>query len=438
MSDRGKFNGKVGFIIATAASAVGLGNIWRFPTQAAGNGGGTFLLIYIVIVLVFGLAMLITEITLGRRTRKSPVEAYGSLDRRARIIGVLSVLVPLLIFPYYCVIGGWLVGYQAGYLVGADMADPDLFGSFTASWEAVVAFLVFIAAVAFVVYMGVTKGIEKSSMIFMPVFLVLLLVLTIYGLMQPGSMDGVMYYLSFDTDRLSFSTFPAALGQAFFSLSIAMAILITYGSYMSREEDIEKCTVSVIVIDTLVAILAGFLIIPMAYAHFSGDIEGGASLVFITLPYIFADMPGGIFVANMFFIMLLFAAITSAVSILEALSASVMDSFRISRRRATTIILLPSLAVGLILILGYGPLSFVEIAGKNLLDIFDYVSNNLLMPIVAFLSSVFIGHVVGTKFISDEVEVSGRFVTKRLYSFMIRWICPVLVALIFVCNFISI
>ncbi len=437
MSERGMFNGKLGFIIATSASAVGLGNIWRFPTQAAGHGGGTFLLIYIAVVLIFGLSMLITEISIGRATRKSPVKAYKELNPKYRIIGILGVVVPALILPYYCVIGGWLVGYQTGYLMDADMADPGLFSDFAGSAEAVVAFLVFSAVVGMVVYFGVTKGIEKSSLVFMPIFILLLIGLTIYGLLQPGSADGVEYYLSFDLSNLGADTFTAALGQAFFSLSIAMGILITYGSYMSREENIERCSVAIITIDTLVAVLAGLLIIPMAYTHFGGDIEGGASLVFITLPNIFADMPGGIVVANLFFVMLLFAAITSAVSILEAVSSTVIDNFGISRHRAIVLVMIPALVAGTLISLGFGPLSFIEIAGNGLLDIFDYVSNNLLMPIVAILTCIFVGHVLGTKFIEDEVERSGSFVTKRLYPIMIKWVCPILVAIIFMSNFIS-
>ena len=346
-------------------------------------------------------------------------------------------MVPALILPYYCVIGGWLVGYQAGYLMDADMADPGLFSNFAGSAEAVAAFLIFSAVVGMVVYFGVTKGIEKSSLVFMPIFILLLIGLTVYGLIQPGSAEGVEYYLSFDISNLGADTFTAALGQAFFSLSIAMGILITYGSYMSREENIERCSVAIITIDTLVAVLAGLLIIPMAYTHFGGDIEGGASLVFITLPNIFADMPGGIIVANLFFVMLLFAAITSAVSILEAISSTVIDNFGISRHRAIILVMIPALVAGTLISLGFGPLSFIEIAGKGLLDIFDYVSNNLLMPIVAILTCIFVGHVLGTKFIEDEVERSGSFVTKKLYPIMIKWVCPILVAIIFMSNFIS-
>lgn len=432
------FNGKVGFIIATAASAVGLGNIWRFPTQAAHNGGGTFLLIYVIIVLIFGLSMLITEISIGRRTRESPVRAYAELHPKFKFIGILSVCVPAIILPYYCVIGGWLVGYQIGYITGMDMADPGVFGSFSGSYGALMAFVIFMIIVAYVVYRGVSKGIEKSSLIFMPIFLVLLLGLTVYCLMQPGSMDGVGYYFKFDADALSTTTFTSALGQAFFSLSIAMSILITYGSYMDRNQNIEKCSVAIIIIDTLVAIIAGLLIIPMAYSHYGGNIEGGAALVFITLPQIFADMPGGIIFANLFFVMLLFAAVTSAVSILEAVSSTVIDDLEVPRRKAITLVLIPALLVGMLICLGFGPLSFIEIAGNGLLDIFDYLSNNLLMPIVAFLSCIFVGHIIGTKVIEDEVEQSGTFVTKNLYPIMIKWVCPVLVALIFISNFIKI
>ena len=437
MSERGLFNGKTGFIIATAASAVGLGNIWRFPTEAATHGGGTFVIVYIVIVILFGLAMMMTEIAIGRKTRKSPVEAYSSLDRRFRFVGVLSSLVPAIILPYYCVIGGWLIGYLFGYSAGMELSDGEtVFGSFVSSYESIIAFAFFALLVALIVYLGVSKGIEKLSIIFMPVFLILLIGLTCYVLMQPHAWDGVQYYFDFRPETVTSQTFIAALGQAFFSLSIAMGILITYGSYMSSNENIERCSLTIIVIDTSVAIVAGLMIIPMAYSYTGGDISGGAGLVFITLPHIFASMGLGRVVAILFFVMISFAAVTSAVSVLEAVASTVMDSHKISRNRAVTVVMIPTFIAGMLIALGYGPLDFIQIAGKNLLDIFDYVSNTLLMPIVGFLMCVLVGHVIGTKVVTDEIEKNGDFRTKALYPLFIKWVCPILVALIFVASFI--
>jgi len=438
MSERGLFNGKTGFIIATAASAVGLGNIWRFPTEAAKHGGGSFVLIYIVIVILFGLTMMVTEIAIGRKTRRSPIEAYGSLDKRFRFIGMLSSWVPAIILPYYCVIGGWLLGYLFGYSAGFDLSDgATVFSDFVSSYECIVTFAAFAIIVAVIIYLGVSKGIERFSIIFMPIFLVLLVGLTIYVLTLPGAGDGVAYYFEFRLSDVDGQTFIAALGQAFFSLSIAMGILITYGSYMSSEENIERCSLTIIIIDTAVAIVAGLMIIPMAYTSMGGDISGGAGLVFITLPHIFGGMGMGRVVAILFFVMISFAAITSAVSVLEAVASTVMDSHKISRNRAVTIVMIPTFAAGVLIALGYGPLDFIQIAGKNLLDIFDYVSNTIMMPVVAFLMCIFVGHVIGTKVVTDEIEKNGEFKTKTLYVFFIKWICPILVALILAGSFIK-
>ncbi len=438
MSERGVFNGRRGFIIATAASAVGLGNIWRFPTEAAKHGGGSFVLVYIIIVLIFGLAMMMTEIAIGRKTRKSPIEAYTELHPKARIIGILSSWVPAIILPYYCVIGGWLVAYLCGYCVGTDMTGSSFFMDFAGSYEAVAAFAVFAVFTAVIVYLGVSKGIEKFSLIFMPIFLVLLVVLVIYCATLPGAWEGIGYYFGFHLENVSMSTFTAALGQAFFSLSIAMGILITYGSYFSKDESIERCSMSIILIDTAVAITAGMLIIPMAYVYApEAMVGGGAGLVFITLPKIFAQIPLGQVVAILFFVMILFAAVTSAVSVLEAVSSTVIDSFKKNRTAAVTIVMVPTFIAGVCVSLGYGPLDFIVFDGKNLLDIFDYVSNVLLMPIVALLCCIFIGHIVGTKVIQDEVQHESPFIEKYLYPLLIKWVCPILVAVILLSSFIK-
>lgn len=438
MSERGFFNGRRGFIIATAASAVGLGNIWRFPTEAAKHGGGTFVLIYIIIVLIFGLVMMMTEIAIGRKTRKSPIEAYTELHPKARIIGILSSWVPAIILPYYCVIGGWLIAYLCGYCVGTDLTGSSYFMDFAGSYEAVAAFAVFAVFTAAVVYLGVSKGIEKFSLIFMPIFLVLLVALVIYCSTLPGAGDGIAYYFGFHFEDVDASTFTAALGQAFFSLSIAMGILITYGSYFSKDESIERCSVSIILIDTAVAITAGLLIIPMAYVYAPEAMAGGgAGLVFITLPQIFSMIPAGHIIAIVFFVMILFAAVTSAVSVLEVVSSTVIDSFKKSRTVAVTIVMIPTIIAGVCVSLGYGPLDFIVLDGKNLLDLFDYVSNTLLMPIVAILCCILVGHIIGTKVIQDEVQHEYQFFGNYIYPLMIKWVCPILVAIIFISSFIK-
>ena len=266
----------------------------------------------------------------------------------------------------------------------------------------------------------------------------LLVALVIYCATLPGASDGIAYYFGFHLQDVDASTFTAALGQAFFSLSIAMGILITYGSYFNKEESIEKSSISIILIDTAVAITAGMLIIPMAYVYAPDAMtHGGAGLVFMTLPKIFAEIPAGQVVALIFFVMVLFAAITSAVSVLEAVSSTVIDSFKKDRTKAVTIVMIPTFIAGALISLGYGPLDYIAIDGKNLLDLFDYVSNTLMMPIVAFLCCIFVGHIIGTKVIQEEIQHEIPFVGKYLYPLMIKWVCPILVAIIFVSSFIS-
>ena len=430
MSERGLFNGRIGFVLATSASAVGLGNIWRFPTEAASHGGGSFLLVYLMIVLIFGLTMMMTEIAIGRKTRKSPIEAYSDLHPKSRFIGIMSSWVPAIILPYYCVIGGWLVGYLIGYATGMDVAADGTFMDYASSYWSLVGFLIFASLVTIVVFKGVSSGIERISIIFMPVFLILLISLTVYMFTQPGIGDGVAYYFEVHTDQINGDMLIAALGQAFFSLSIAMGILITYGSYMDRRESIENCSMTIVIIDTAVAVVAGLLIIPIAYQYTGGTMSGGAGLVFITLPQIFNGMTGGPIVALAFFIMLTFAALTSAISVSEAVTSTVMDSFWTQRHNAVMIVTIPTLIVGCLISLGYGPLDWIEVGGKNLLDIFDYVSNSILMPLVGLFMCILVGHVLGPKLITDEIEASGPFRFKTFYNVMIKWVCPVIVAVI--------
>lgn len=431
MSNRASFSGKAGFILAAAGSAVGLGNIWRFPTLAAQNGGGNFLIVYLIIVLIFGVVLLCTELAIGRRARKSPAGAFASLRPRSRWIGILATVVPAIILPYYCVVGGWILGYIGFYATGVNTIGDSFFGDMAGSTLAIGLFVIFFLLTMGVIWMGVTKGIERLSKIFMPLFLIMLVGLVIYSLMQPGMIDGISYYLTFDPSLLTMDTVVAALGQVFFSLSLAMGIMITYGSYMRKEENIEGCAISIGLIDTLVAFLGGLLIVPMAFHAHMGAIPSGAGLVFITLPSIFDGMFGGEAFAFFFFILLFIAAWTSSISIAEAVIAAIMDRFEISRKKAIIYVTLPVLVVGVIISMGFGPLDFIQIHGKGLLDLFDFAANNLLMPIVAFATTVLIGHVVGCKVIEDEISESSDFKLRSVYPFLIKWIIPIFIAIVF-------
>ncbi len=427
----------MGFILAGAASAVGLGNIWRFPTEAAHNGGGAFVVVYIIVVLLFGALLLCTEIALGRKTRKSPIDAFKSICPRSKWVGVLAVMVPALILPYYCVIGGWVIGYLGEYVSGdaASVVSSGHFTDLAGSWLAVGLFIVFLVASLVVIWMGVEKGIERLSKIFMPALLVMIVGLVIYTLLQPGMGDGLSFYLSFHLEDVSGKTLTSALGQAFFSLSLAMGIMITYGSYMKKEDNIETCALSIGIIDTCVALLCGLLIVPLAYASSGGDIPGGVGLVFTTLPQIFDGMAGGMAVAIVFFVLLFIAAWTSAISVAEAVVSTISDKTGWSRHRCIAVILVPMVVVGAIISLGFGPLDFITIGGKDLLTAFDSLTNKIMMPIVAFATCVVIGHIVGTKVVTDEIESSGKFRLKMVYPLMIKWVAPICIAAIVVVGF---
>lgn len=437
MSERGFFSGRKAFILATAASAVGLGNIWRFPTMAAQHGGGAFLLAYIIVVLLFGVILLMTEIALGRRKHKSPVDAFEDLDKRGKPIGLLATLVPAIIAPYYCVICAWILGYLFGYCGGMDMAAPGTFGDFIISPLSAFCLVIIFAVVAYIIYRGVTHGIEKISVVFMPLFIVMLVVLTIYILFQPNVQDGIGFYLSIHWDQLNLGVFTSALGQAFFSLSLAMGIIITYGSYMNKKEDIEKCSLTIVAIDTFVAMLSGLLIVPVVYATYGGNIPSGPTLIFESLPSIFSGMPAATLVAILFFIMVFIAAITSAISIVEAVVSTLMDRLHVTRKKGLLMYLIPMVVMGVIVYLGFGPLDFINIGGKGILDLFDFVTNNIMMPIVAFCTCVFIGHLVGTKVVEDEISSSSKFRLKPIYPFMIKWVAPILILIIFVGGLVS-
>ncbi len=438
MSERSTFGGKAGFILVAAGSAVGLGTIWRFPTLAAQHGGGTFLVLYTLIVLLFGVVLLLTEVALGRMTRKSPIDAYAALHPHAKWIGLLAVIIPALIMPYYSVVGGWILMYLFTYAAGGTANEPGFFGNFVGSWTAVLMFVIFFVATMAVIWLGVTKGLERITKFFMPVFLIMIIILTIDVLAQPGMMDGLKYYFSFNLSDVNSETVTAALGQVFFSLSLAMGIMITFGSYMRSEDDIQKCAVSVGFIDIVVPIICGMLIVPLAFSMYGKDsMQAGATLVFDALPKIFEHMAGGSIIAVVFFALLFFAAWTSAMSVAEAVIATMIDKMGISRHRAVILLFIPTLVAGIIISLGYGPLSFIRWGDLTILDMLDMVTNSFLMPIVAFVTAVLIGHIVGCKVIIDEVEKSGEFRLKSLYPIIIKWIAPICIALIFVSNLIS-
>ncbi|MBQ8351690.1 MAG: sodium-dependent transporter [Clostridia bacterium] len=438
-SNRSSFTGKIGFVLAAAGSAVGLGNIWRFPYLAAKYGGGIFLLVYIILSLTFGFSLMVAEIAIGRKTQQSPITAFRSLDRRFSFIGILASLVPIIIMPYYSVIGGWVLKYFVGFLTGeaGSMAGKDYFNYYIATpGEPILWFAVFMAVTALIVLFGVQKGIEKVSKVMMPMLVVLMLFIVIYTIAtMDGAWQGVLYYITPDFSKFSIMTVVAAMGQLFYSMSLAMGIMVTFGSYMKKDISIEKSTHQIELFDTGIAFLAGLMIVPAVFA-FSGGDEGalgqGPGLMFVTLPKIFETIPGGAVLGAVFFLMVLLAALTSAISLMETIVAVIIDKLKISRKACCMLVLGGAFLLGLPSSLGYSVWKDVRLLGMQLLDFFDFISNSVMMPIVALATCILIGFFLTPKPLIEEVEESGLFRTKRLFSVMIRYVAPVCILLILI------
>ena len=443
---RGGFSGRLGFILATAGAAVGLGNLWRFPYLAEQYGGGIFLLVYLILVVTFGVVMVITELAIGRRTGKSSFDALMDLCDKYPIIGWLAMLVPMIIVPYYCVIGGWVTKYFADYAVGAgsDLAGTGFFDEFIAMdlgglfdspvpWFLIYAFLTII-----VVVFGVEKGIERMSKILMPALFVLLIAICVYMMTIDGISEGLKYYLVPDFDKLSFSTVAGAVSQLFYSLSIAMGITIAYGSYMRKQDNIEKSAYTVALTDTTVAFLSGLMIVP-AFVLFSsgGDMTSGFGLLFTTMPQVFGTMPGGEVVGIAFFLLAMFAALTSSIALMEAVVSVLKDHWHMTRVRACVIVSVGILILGLLSCLGFGPLESIAPFGMSFLEFFDFITNSVLMPIVAMITCIIVGYIVKPSFVIEEVESSGEFKTKRVYVYLVKFVCPVFMALILITGLLS-
>lgn len=435
---RSSFTNRLGFVLAAAGSAVGLGNLWRFPYLAAKYGGGIFLLIYVILAVTFGFALMVTEISLGRKTRLSAIGAYKALDKRFGFLGVLSCVVPFIITPYYCVIGGWVLKYFTVFLTNqaSEAAGDTFFNGFISQTSApVIFFLVYLLLTMVVVAMGVEGGVEKVSRIMMPLLVVMTVVIAVYGMMQPGAMEGVVYYLKPDFSNFSATTVLAAMGQLFYSLSLAMGIMITYGSYMKEDAKLVTSVYQIEMFDSGIAFMSGLMIVPAVFAFSGGSEEAlgkGPSLMFVTLPKVFENMKFGTVIGAVFFLLVLFAALTSSISLAETLVSIVQDKLSISRKKACLLISVVLVAVGVPVSLGFGPWSFLAPMGMTLLDFFDFISNSVLMPIVALLSCIFVGYVIKPKVVIDEVEKNGRFAIKGFYTVIIRYVAPVFLVAILV------
>ncbi len=446
MSNRSSFTGKIGFVLAAAGSAVGLGNIWRFPYLAAKYGGGIFLLVYVALAVTFGFALMVTEIAIGRKTRLSAIGAYGALDRRFNFIGGIASIVPIIILPYYSVIGGWVMKYLFGFVTGKgnEMAanGGSFFGSFISSnVEPLVWFAIFLGITAIIVLLGVDKGIEKVSKIMMPILIALIVFIVVYNLAtMDGVGKGVAYYFKPDFSKFSVMTVVAAMGQLFYSMSLAMGIMITYGSYMKKDISIQKSVHQIEIFDTGIALLAGLMIVPAFYVFSGGHAEtmsAGPGLMFKVLPQVFEKMPAGDFIGAAFFIMVFFAALTSSISLMETVVSIVQDKFKLARRISCLIVLGISILLGACSALGYSVWDSFTLLGMQMLDFFDFISNSVIMPLVAFLTCIFVGYVLKPKAVFEELEENGKAKNKWFLSGMIRYVAPVCLLIILVSSVLS-
>ncbi len=436
--NRSNFTGKLGFVLAAAGSAVGLGNIWRFPYLAAQYGGGIFLLVYIILAVTFGFTLLIAEISLGRKTGLSAIGAFKKLSSKYSFIGYLASMVPMIILPYYCVIGGWVTKYFAAFVMGqgTNLAADSFFGGFVGQpVEPMLWFAIYLGLTALVVLFGVEKGIEKVSKVMMPVLIVLSLFIAIYTMFLPGAMEGVKYYILPDFGKFSVTTVLAAMGQLFYSMSLAMGIMITYGSYMKKEVNVESSVRQIELFDTGIAFLAGLMIIPSVFVFSGGDeaaLGQGPGLMFVTLPKVFASMTGGTYIGILFFLLVLVAALTSSISLMETVVSIFCDKFKISRKFSCVCVIILSLLLGIPSSLGNGIWANIKIMGMDFLTFFDFISNSVIMPLVALFTSIFVGYIIKPKSIIDEVELTGTFKSKALFNFVIKYFAPICIVLILV------
>ncbi|MBC8571073.1 sodium-dependent transporter [Zongyangia hominis] len=439
--NRGQFTSSLGFILASAGSAIGLGNLWKFPYIAGKSGGGIFLVFYLVFVILLGLPIMMSEMAIGRKTQLNAIGAYRKLDKRWSFVGVLGVLCAFVILSYYSVVGGWVLKYIAAYATGGNFGGDTsaYFNNFVSQpWEPVIWHLVFMALCALVVVMGVVKGIEKVSKLMLPALFVLVIVIAVRAVTLPGASEGLKFLFVPNFAAVSSlkdlgNAMVQAMGQVFFSLSLGMGITITYGSYLKKDSNIVKNTGIVVGLDSLIAILAGCAILPAVFA-FGFEPSAGAGLVFTTLPAVFADMPLGTLFGLLFFILVLIAAATSAISLLEVVAAYFIDNFHWSRKKATIIMSALMALIGVFASLSMGPLSNIVIGGMNIFDALGFFTDKILMPLSAMFMCIFVGHVWGVDGITEEIETGakGAFKVKKAFGIILKYIAPVLILVILI------
>ncbi|MBK5241312.1 sodium-dependent transporter [Clostridium sp.] len=436
---REQWSSKTGFILAAAGSAVGLGNLWKFPYTAGSNGGGAFVVVYIVMLFLVGFTLMMAELVLGRHTQLSAVGAYRKVKEKWAWVGFIGVGASFLILSFYSVIGGWVLKYivtafSGGFNTSDLGALEGIFTTFIGSpVQPIIYHGIFIALTLLIVMGGVSGGIEKFSKILMPSLFIMMIVIMIRSVTLPGAMEGVEFLLKPDFSKIDSSVILAAAGQVFFSLSLGMGVIIAYGSYLSKDDNLVESAFFIPMIDSIIAIIAGLTILPAVFA-LGFDPAGGPGLLFITLPGVFAKMPLGSFFAVLFFILVLFAAITSSISLLESAVAVCIDEFKWERKTATIGLAILAFLIGIPSSLANGPImsDMVFIRGLNFFDSMSYLAESILLPLAGLLLSIFIGWVWGIDKAIAEATNDGKvkFGLAHFWGFLIKWVVPVAVFVI--------
>ena len=434
---RDHFNSRIGFILAAAGSAVGLGNIWKFPYQVGKNGGGAFVFVYIIFILFIGLSVVITEMIIGRHGKSNVIECYGKCNSKFKIVGWFGMIASLLLYAYYAVVGGWTIFYLVKAFTGQFGVSSS--GSFGAMFDSfcqspiklIIYQIIFLIITAFIISKGISGGIEKYCKVLMPGLFIMLIIMAIRSITLPGALKGVEWYLKPDFSKINSSVLVSAMGQAFFTLSLGVGTMVTYSSYLKSDENIGTTSISVTIFDTLVALVAGFVILPAVFA-FNLEPSEGPGLVFVTLPHVFSQMPFGTLFAIIFFALLIIAAITSSISMLEISTTFVVEKTKMNRKKATWLLTLLIFILGIPVVMGFGPWGHVQLAGKKFFDIYDYFVSNITMPLVGLFGTILVGHIMKKDVVMNELTNNGTLNAKlkMVWYALVRWLIPIVLLLI--------
>lgn len=450
METRHNFGSKIGAVLASAGSAVGLGNVWRFPTEVGNNGGAAFIFVYLICIAVIGIPVMMSEFLIGRNTHANTITAFSKLapGKWWRLEGVAGVFVAFLILSYYIIVSGWTLFYLIQSVGGRLMADRDyslVFNDFVSNpWQPVLAGVAFMGLTHYIIARGVQSGIERFSKLMMPMLLFIIGILVVCSFSMPGSREGLRFLLKPDFSKITGSVLLSAVGQAFYSLSLAMGCLCTYASYFRQDTNLPKTAAGVSTIDTFVAILSGFIIFPAVFSVEGVSVDAGPGLVFITLPNVFniafSHIPLlGYFFSGFFYLLLLLAALTSAMSLHESVTAYLLEAFHLSRKKAAATVSVACMTLGVACSLSFGVLSGLKVFGLNIFELFDYTSSKIILPIGGIIICLFTGWYLDRKLVENELTNGGtlRFRLFRLYYFLIRYVAPIAITAVFVREFLA-